>query len=98
MRDIGEASGSNQNSITTSIDLNNYKLTDRFSLSMSNFIDFSIFNQYRDTWFTWVRVVVYVLLIIYWLNEIMKFLRGFHIAGGSSAYVSQNNQTGGNVK
>ena len=93
---MGEASGTSQSTISTSVDLNNYKLTDKFTISMANFIDFSIFNQYRDIWFTWVRVVVYILLIIYHLNEVMKFLRGFHIAGGSSTYVNQNIQTGGN--
>lgn len=96
LKGIGEAGGSGQNNITTSVDLNNYKLSDRLTISMSNFIDFSIFSQYRDIWFTWVRVVVYILLTIYWINETIKFLRGFSIAGGSSAYINQNNNQGGN--
>ena len=49
LRDIGQATGSGQNrsnNISASIDLNNYKLTDRATISMANFIDFSIFSQY----------------------------------------------------
>lgn len=98
LQSIGQAGGSNQQAISSSIDLNNYKLTDRFTLSMSNFIDFSIFSQYRDTWFVWVRVVVYALLFLYNINEITKFLRGFSVAGYSSSHVNQNNISGGDSK
>ena len=94
LRYIGEASGSGQtrsNSISTSIDLSNYKLTDRVTISLANFIDFSMFSQYRDIWFTWVRIVVYILLLIYNLNQIMKFLRGFSIADGSGVSPNANN-------
>lgn len=100
LQDIGEASGSGQQTLSTNIDLNNYKLSDRMTLSMSNFIDFSFFSRYRDTWFTWVRVFVYVLLLIYNINQITKFLRGFNVADGSGAspYAnnSNNNLKGGN--
>ena len=45
--------------ITTHIDLNNYSITDKLTINMSKFIDFSIFNKFKSTWYSWVRVVTY---------------------------------------
>ena len=75
------------------IDLNNYKITDNLSVSVENFVDFGIITQYKDTWFHWVRGVVFVLLIIYNLNEIVKFLTGYGLGGITSSI--RNGRGGG---
>ena len=82
----------------TKINLSNYKFSDKLSIKMNKFIDFSIFTKYRDVWFVWVRVVVYILLVLYWINETSKFFRGFSISSYSTSNVNQNTQTGGNDK
>jgi len=83
--------------ITVGIDLNNYSVLDKFTLSMSNFIDFSIFSQYKNTWYSWVRVVVYIGLVIYNINQTIKMFNGFTAVDGSIRDV-QNNISGGNGK
>lgn len=69
--------------ITTSIDLNNYSITDKLTINMNKFIDFSIFSKYKETWYSWIGVVVYIRLVIYNINQTIKFLRGFGITEGS---------------
>ena len=69
--------------IPLSVDLNNYNLLDKIKITLNNFIDFSIFSNYKDTWYSWVRVFIYIMLVIYNVNEIIKFLRGFSITNGS---------------
>lgn len=69
--------------ITTSIDLSNYSVTDKLTINMNKFIDFSIFSKYKETWYSWIRVVVYIGLVIYNINQTIKFLRGFGITEGS---------------
>lgn len=96
--EIAQNAGNSSNGISTSIDLNNYKFSDKLTINMKRFIDFSIFSKYRDTWFVWVRVIVYILLVLYWINEISKFFRGFSISSYSTSNVNQNTQTGGNDK
>ena len=66
----------NDNDISTFVSLNNYTISDKLVINMNKFIDFSIFSKYKTTWFTWVRVVVYVLLLLYNINEFTKTLRG----------------------
>lgn len=83
--------------ITVGIDLNNYSVLDKFTVSMSNFIDFSIFSQYKNTWYSWVRVVVYIGLVIYNINQTIKMFNGFTAVDGSIRDV-QNNIIGGNGK
>ena len=62
--------------ISTYVSLNNYAISDKLVINMNKFIDFSIFNKYKSTWFVWVRVVVYLLLLLYNINEFTKTLRG----------------------
>lgn len=76
--------------ISLGIDLNNYSVLDKFTVNMSNFIDFSIFSQYKSTWYSWIRVVFYIGLVIYNINQTVKFLRGFGIAEGSIRDVQSN--------
>lgn len=83
--------------ITVGIDLNNYSVLDKFTVSMSNFIDFSIFSKYKETWYSWIRVVVYIGLVIYNINQTIKMFNGFTAVDGSIRDV-QNNIIGGNGK
>ena len=66
----------NNNDISTFVSLNNYTITDKLVINMNKFIDFGIFSKYKSTWFVWVRVVIYVLLLLYNINEFTKTLRG----------------------
>lgn len=65
--------------ITLGIDLKNYSVLDKITLNMNKFIDFSIFSKYKGTWYSWIRVVTYIGLVIYNINQTIKFLRGFGI-------------------
>lgn len=65
--------------ITTRVDLKNYSVSDKLTISMNKFIDFSIFSKYKGTWYSWIRVVTYIGLVIYNINQTIKFLRGFGI-------------------
>ena len=66
----------NNNDISTFVSLNNYTITDKLVININKFIDFGIFSKYKSTWFVWVRVVIYVLLLLYNINEFTKTLRG----------------------
>lgn len=84
--------------ITTSIDLKNYSILDKFTLSMNKFIDFSIFSNYKNTWYSWVRVVVYIGLVIYNINQTVKMFNGFSAIDGSIRDVSNNLSRGSDKK
>lgn len=64
------------------ISINNYQIGNK-KINVPSFIDFSIITKYRDTWYTWVRGFVFIFLIIYHINQLTKFLRGFSITDGS---------------
>lgn len=76
------------------ISINNYKVGS-LNVNVDNFIDFSFITQYRETWYAWVRGFVFIFLIIYHINQINKFLRGFSISDGS---IQQLNKLGGDKK
>lgn len=76
--------------ITVSADLSNYKVADNLYVDKPKFIDFSFLSKYQNIWFSWIRVVVYIGLIIFNLNMLMKYLRGFNLADGSSRLVNIN--------
>lgn len=79
--------------ITVSADLSNYKVSDELTIDMPDFIDFSFLSKYQYIWFSWIRVVTYIGLAIFNINMLMKFLRGFSLAGVSN--ISNNNVKGG---
>lgn len=64
------------------IGLENYKVGDS-TINVNSFIDFSIITKYRETWYSWVRGFCFIFLIIYHINQLTKFLRGFSISDGS---------------
>lgn len=77
------------------ISINNYKVG-TLNINLPNFIDFSYITQYRNTWYAWVRGFVFIFLIIYHINQINKFLRGFSVSDGFIQQV--NNSSGGDKK
>lgn len=64
------------------ISIKNYKVG-TLNINVPSFIDFSFITKYRSTWYSWVRGFVFIFLIIYHVNQINKFLRGFSITEGS---------------
>lgn len=64
------------------ISIKNYKVGS-LNINVPSFIDFSFITKYRSTWYSWVRGFVFIFLIIYHVNQINKFLRGFSITEGS---------------
>ena len=76
------------------ISINNYKVGD-LSISVSNFIDFSYITKYRQTWYAWVRGFVFIFLIIFHINQINKFLRGFGVTDGA---IYHESSPGGNSR
>jgi len=85
---IEEMKNINVDNITENIDLNNYYISDNLSINKDKWIDFSIFDKYKTTWFTWSRVVIYIMLIFYNINQIIVLFRG---AGAVNGYVSTFN-------
>lgn len=77
------------------IPIQNYKVGN-LNISKSNFIDFSFITKYRSTWYSWVRGFTFIFLIIYHVNQLTKFLRGFSITDGS--IIKANESIGGNKK
>lgn len=67
----------------SSISLENYNVGG-LNITISNFIDISKISYYRNIWFSWIRGVVFILLIIYNLNQIYKLIRGTNLADGVS--------------
>lgn len=76
--------------ITENIDLNNYYISDKLSISKDKWIDFSIFDKYKESWYTWSRVVIYIMLIFYNINQVIVLFRG---AGAVNGYVSTFNNS-----
>lgn len=82
------------NGISESINISNYYISDTLSISKNKWIDFSIFDRYKETWYTWTRVIIYILFIIYNINEIIKTFRGASAVSGSAITIS--NKTSSN--
>lgn len=79
-----------------SIDLPEYKVSDNLIIKQHKFIDFAKVTKYKNTWYGWVRGFTFIFMIIYNINQIMKFLRGFNVADGANALgISQSNSSSG---
>ena len=68
------------------VSIENYQVG-TLNINVKKFIDFSIITKYRSTWYAWVRGFVFIFLIIFHVNQLSKFMRGFSITDGS---VSKN--------
>lgn len=84
--------------ITLGIDLQNYSVLDKFTINMNKFIDFSIFSRYKETWYSWVRVVVYIGLVIYNINQTVKMFNGFGAVDGAIREVQTSANRGNDKK
>lgn len=62
--------------------------------SDSDFIDFGFITRYKDIWFSWVRGFVFVFLIIYNINQVIKLFRGYNVADGVTSFSSVTNGGG----
>lgn len=67
-----------------SIDLPEYQISDSLTIKQHKFIDFGKVTKYKQTWYGWVRGFTFIFMIIYNINQIMKFLRGFNVADGAA--------------
>lgn len=77
------------------IDINNYKISEDLSISTQDFINFDNITEYKNTWHMWVRGFIFILLIIYNVNEFVKLLRGYNVAANVASY---NQSSGGGKK
>lgn len=68
-----------------SIDLPEYQISNNLRIEQHKFIDFGKVTKYKQTWYGWVRGFTFIFMIIYNINQIMKFLRGFNVADGAAA-------------
>lgn len=73
-----------------SISLNNYKIGN-LNFNIPKFVDFNWVSKYKNTWYAWVRGFVFIFLIIYNVNQVIKLLRGYNVTEG----VSKLNESGG---
>lgn len=76
---IQSASGNKQ----ISIDINGYSLGN-LNINKSKFIDFSIFDKYKDTYYSWVRGFTFIFLILYIINHWYKLIRGVDLINFSN--------------
>lgn len=75
--------------INVSIDLLDYKLGNQ-TLSVKNFINFGIFTNFKNTWYTWVRVFMYTSLVIWDIHNVIKFIdSSSSVANGFSREISR---------
>lgn len=75
------------------IGLNGYNVGDT-TFNDSDFIDFSFITKYKDIWYSWVRGFVFVFLLIYNINQIIKLFRGYNVADGVTSVTSVSNGGG----
>lgn len=73
-----------QVNLDTYVELPEYRIAEGLSVSRTRFIDFSVLNPYRDTWFAWCRVVFYIMIVIYNISQALKFLNGHSVVEGSN--------------
>ena len=90
--DLAESENYNSNG-EISVNLNGYRVSNDLTINVDNFIDFSNINSVKDTWHAWVRGFIWILLIIYNVNEVIKFLNKYSFSAQSS---SSNSSGGGN--
>lgn len=77
-----------------SVGLEGYNFGNGITYNNKKFIDFSFITKYKTTWYAWVRGFVFIFLIIYNINQIMKLFRGYNVAEG----VSKIENAGGGTK
>lgn len=66
---------------TTELGISNYSIGG-LEISQDNFLNFDFITKYKDTWFSWVRAILFIGLVIYNINQIYKIIRGTNISDG----------------
>lgn len=66
------------------VNFKGYKIGNTEIGTENNWIKFDMILKYKQTWFQWCRGFTYIFFIIYNLNQLIKFLRGFSVADGSA--------------
>lgn len=77
-----------------SVGLEGYNFGNGITYNNKKFVDFSFITKYKNTWYAWCRGIIFILLIIYNINQIMKLFRGYNIAEG----VNKIENSGGGSK
>ena len=86
-----------QSGESIAVGLNNYNFGNGLTYNNDKFIDFSWVTKYKDTWYAWARGIIFILLIIYNINQIMKLFRGYSIGEGISR-LNSSSPSGGDSK
>lgn len=73
------------------VNFSGYKIGNETISTENNWIKFDMILKYKQTWFQWCRGFTYIFFIIYNLNQLIKFLRGFSVADGSALSSSLSN-------
>ena len=79
----------------TVVDFEGYKVGDS-TISQDNFLNFNLVTKYKDTWFSWVRAIFFIGLVIYNINQVYKMIRGTNLADGLNTL--KNASSGGKEK
>ena len=79
---------------TSNVNLNGYTVGGK-NFSLNNFINLNWILQYKETWYSWARGIIFILLIIYNINQIMKLFRGYNVGEGVSRLNESGNTGGG---
>lgn len=79
------------------ISIDNLQIGD-LNISLPKFIDFSIITKYRFTWYSWVRGFTYIFLLLYHINQIVKFLRGYTVSDGSFGIIEFHSTNNANLR
>lgn len=77
-----------------SVGLEGYNFSNGITYNNKKFIDFSFITKYKNTWYAWIRGIIFILLIIYNINQIMKLFRGYNVAEG----INKIENAGGGAK
>ena len=64
----------NANVSNTVVSLDGYTVGNT-TVSNSNFINFDFITQHKDTWFSWIRGICFILLALYNINSIYRLVR-----------------------
>ena len=73
--DLFESSKNVDPDESISIDMSNYQVGDN-TLSVNNFIDFSVFDTYKPVYYGFIRGFTFIFLVIYVINHLYKIIRG----------------------
>ena len=80
----------NVNSTNTVVSLDGYYVGNT-TISNNNFINFDFITKYKDTWFSWIRGISFILLALYNINSIYRLVRNDDLVNSGSGGVKNDN-------